>query len=141
MARILVIDDDASLRRLLRLALERRGYAVVEAANGAAGLAAYAVEPADVVITDMQMPVMDGLQLMMALHRMYPTANIIALSAGQQTLALARPFTQRTFAKPFPLRPLLAAVDDLVAAVAPSEHLPGTLVARQTGLPVAVAVR
>jgi CheY-like chemotaxis protein len=119
MARILVIDDDASLRGLVRSVLEGQGYEVVEATNGAEGLACYGVAPADVVITDMQMPVMDGLQVILALRRTCAPAPIIAISGGVNTLDLVRPLTQRTFEKPFQLRSLLAAVHELVCPPTP----------------------
>ena len=61
MARILVVDDDKAVRLLLRASLERQGYTVVEAENVDEGLRYYRAAPADLVITDIQMPVMDGL--------------------------------------------------------------------------------
>jgi two-component system nitrogen regulation response regulator NtrX len=114
--RILVIDDDASIRFLLRGVLEMEGYSVVEADNGYNGLQCYWAELPDVVITDMQMPVMDGLQMITELRRACPTANIIAMSGGQRALKLAKPLTQRTFEKPLPLPQVLAAVQELVSA-------------------------
>jgi len=60
-ARILVVDDDNAIRCLLRVVLERRGHSVVEAANGAEGLRCYRAAPTDLVITDIQMPVIDGI--------------------------------------------------------------------------------
>ena len=56
MATILVIDDQAPLRRLLRTVLERAGHEVTEAPNGRLGLAVYRERHADLVITDMLMP-------------------------------------------------------------------------------------
>lgn len=117
-ARILVIDDDASIRRLLRGVLERQGYDVVEAEDGYEGLQRYWTEIPDVVITDMQMPGMDGLQLIMELRRTCPTAKIIAISGGQRTLNQARPLAQCVFEKPFQLGNFMAAVRELVSAAA-----------------------
>jgi CheY-like chemotaxis protein len=122
-ARILVIDDDASLRFLLRSMLERQGYSVIEADNGYDGLQCYWAELPDVVITDMQMPVMDGLELILALRRACPTAKIIAMSGGKQTLNLAQPLTPWTFEKPLRTGQLLAAVQELVSA--PETSPPG----------------
>lgn len=121
-ARILVIDDDASLRLLLRGVLERQGYSVVEADNGYAGLQCYGAELPDVVITDMQMPVMDGLQLILELRRTCPTAKIIAISGGKKTLNLAKPLTQWAFEKPLQIGQVLAAVQELVSAPETSAH-------------------
>jgi DNA-binding response OmpR family regulator len=58
--RILVVEDEPRLRDLLRLYLERDGYAVTDAADGAAALAAYDAEPPDLVILDLMLPRMQG---------------------------------------------------------------------------------
>ena len=121
MARILVIDDDESIRFLLRAVLEFQGYDVIEAENGYEGLLCYQAEPADLVITDMQMPVMDGLELLMELQRTFPRVKVIAISGGRRTLEVARTFTPHTFEKPFSLEEVLDTVHELVAAAMPSE--------------------
>ena len=69
-ARILVVDDDKAVRLLLRAVLERRGHSVVEAENGDEGLRYYRAAPADLVITDIQMPVMDGYETTRAIRLM-----------------------------------------------------------------------
>jgi len=117
-ARILVVDDDASIRSILRGVLEQQGYEVVEAEDGYEGLQCYWAELPDVVITDMQMPGMDGLQLIMELRRTCPAAKIIAISGGRRTLNLARPLAQGAFEKPFQLGNLIAAVRELVSTTA-----------------------
>ena len=116
MPRILVIDDDAMIRTLLRTVLEREGYDVSEAINGADGLQQYQTTLPDLVITDLQMPVMDGFQLLQELQRMVPPPAVIVISGDQHTLLRARALTPHTFAKPLPLQQLLAAVHALVAA-------------------------
>ncbi len=121
MARILVIDDDESIRFLLRAVLEFQGYDVIEAENGYEGLLCYQAEPADLVITDIQMPVMDGLELLMELRRTFPRAKVIAISGGRRTLEAARTFTPHTFEKPFSLEEVVDTVHELVAASMPSE--------------------
>jgi two-component system chemotaxis response regulator CheY len=63
MSTILVVDDSATMRALVRQALEPDGHTVVEAPHGAAALAALERSPADLVITDVIMPEMDGLGL------------------------------------------------------------------------------
>src|ERR1700675_3186654 len=102
-APILVIGDDESIRFLLRTVLELHGYDVVEAENGYEGLLCYQAEPTDVVITDMQMPVMDGLELITELQRDFPWAKVIAISGGRRALEVARTFTPHIFEKPFSL--------------------------------------
>jgi two-component system chemotaxis response regulator CheY len=64
---ILIVDDSASLRQVLRMALEEAGYQVREAADGQDALARLAEAPADVVVSDLHMPRLDGLGLLRAL--------------------------------------------------------------------------
>jgi len=111
--RILVIDDDAAIRELLRFVLEEEGYKVIEAANGAEGLQWYQAEPTDLVITDLHMPGMEGLALLEALRRVVPTPALMAISGDQEALTQAKRFTPHTFAKPLPLEQVLEAVRTL----------------------------
>jgi len=119
-ARILVVDDDDSIRFLLRAVLELRGYDVIEAENGYEGLLRYQAEPTDLVITDMQMPVMDGLELIMELQRAFPWVKVVAISGGRRTLEMARAFTPYTFEKPFSLEEVLDTVQELVSTPTPA---------------------
>jgi CheY-like chemotaxis protein len=111
--RILVVDDDAAIRELLRFVLEEEGYEVIEAADGAEGLQQYQAAPIDFVITDLQMPGMDGLELMMTLQRMVPTHALMAISGDLDALTQARGLTPHTFAKPLPLEQVLEAMRSL----------------------------
>ena len=79
---ILLIDDDATVRRSLRLGLERSGYEIVEAADGDQGIAAFAARPADLVVTDMLMPEVDGVETIRALRKLHRTVPIVAISGG-----------------------------------------------------------
>jgi len=60
---VLIVDDSASVRRQLRRALEGDGYSVVEAENGQRGIDAIGDGPVDLMIVDVNMPVMDGLEM------------------------------------------------------------------------------
>lgn len=82
MSRILLIDDDDSLRRALRLALEKSGFAVTAVGDGRAGLAAFEIQPVDLVITDLVMPNMEGVETIRALRKLAPHVPIIAISGG-----------------------------------------------------------
>lgn len=62
-ARALVVDDDPSMRAILRHLLELEGWEVTEAETGAAALKAYRVQPPDLVLTDLEMPRMSGEEL------------------------------------------------------------------------------
>jgi CheY-like chemotaxis protein len=115
-ARILVVDDDQAIRLLLRAMLERRGHAVVEARNGDEGLQYYRAAPTDLVITDIQMPVMDGMQMMKELRGDFPTAKIIAISGEKGQLAAAQTCSQCTFEKPLYMEEFLDAVQKFASA-------------------------
>lgn len=114
MATILVIDDQAPIRTLLRQALEGAGHQVLEASNGRAGLELYREEPADLVITDIDMPEMNGLEMMLELTRNFLNVKVIAISGGAEgsnVLNLAKLLGARqTFQKPLDLKTLLTAV-------------------------------
>ena len=79
--KILVIDDDESLRRVLEYNLAQEGYAVLTAGSGEQGLELLRKEGADVVVTDVRMPGMDGLQVMEAIRKHDPNTQVIILTA------------------------------------------------------------
>ena len=119
-ARILVIDDDATLRSAVRRILERAGYDVLEAGDGEAGLRLHQEQGADVVIVDIFMPERDGLELIRDLRATSPEAKIVAMSGGGRSgkIDLLKDATvfgaSRTLWKPFEMNELLAAVRDLL---------------------------
>ena len=80
--RILVVDDDADFRSMLRSALQLAGYSVDVARNGRAALAVQRQSPADVLITDIFMPESDGFEAIDAFRRNFPSTRIIAISGG-----------------------------------------------------------
>jgi DNA-binding NtrC family response regulator len=82
MATILVIDDDASIRRSLRRILELHGHQVREADNGSAALDLEARGDLDLVITDIYMPEMDGIEFLIRFRDLYPRTPVIAISGG-----------------------------------------------------------
>ena len=114
MATILVIDDEEIVRVLLRSTLEAAGYQVTEAANGRQGLELYRQEPTDLVITDIVMPEMNGLDLLLELTREFLQAKVIAITGAgekQNVLDVAKLLGARqTFQKPFSMPDLLSAV-------------------------------
>ncbi|MEO5362391.1 MAG: response regulator [Magnetococcus sp. DMHC-8] len=82
MSRVLVVDDDAAIRALLRAFLEEDGHHVEEATDGQQGVRRYQETPVDIVITDVLMPEQDGLELIIELKEMFPEVRIIAMSGG-----------------------------------------------------------
>jgi len=78
----LIIDDEAHVRRMMRLTLETAGYAVGEAADGPQGLAAFADGTTwDIVLLDQKMPGMDGLEVLRRMQARAPTARVIMVTA------------------------------------------------------------
>ena len=118
MATILVIDDDESFRSMLRRTLQRAGYDVVEADEGAVGLRTLSGVSVDLVITDIIMPNMEGIETLRVLRRAYPDLKVIAMSGGGRIRAdtyldVAHTFGAfRTLAKPFDNAQLFSAVED-----------------------------
>ena len=113
-ATILIIDDEESIRALLRTTLEGAGHEVTEAPNGRIGLVLYRSRPTDLVITDILMPEMNGLDMLLELTREFLHAKVIAISGAggeQNILDVAKLLgARRTFRKPFSLPRLLDAV-------------------------------
>jgi two-component system response regulator (stage 0 sporulation protein F) len=114
MATILIIDDEEPIRALLRFALEAAGYEVTEAANGRQGLDLYRQSPKDLIITDIAMPELNGLDLLLDLTREFLRAKVIAISGvgGEDNVLEVAKFlgARRTFEKPFSMPRLLDAV-------------------------------
>jgi DNA-binding response OmpR family regulator len=111
--RVLVIEDNVDLRDYLRLALESQGYEVLTARNGQEALGYLDGHPVDVVLTDLFMPEMDGIETIAALRRQFPGVRVIAMSGrpGVDYLAVARELgVANTLRKPFEIDELLAAL-------------------------------
>lgn len=113
-ATILIIEDEAPIRALLREVLEHAGYRVVEAPDGRIGLELYRKAPTDLVITDIAMPDRNGLQATRELARELFPAKVIAMSGapGKQYLCDVAKLlgASRTLQKPFHREELLEAV-------------------------------
>jgi YesN/AraC family two-component response regulator len=127
MARILLIDDDDSVRRVLRLMLDQFGHVVVEARNGREGIEMFMEANADLVITDIVMPEKEGLEVLKELRKLLPAVKIIAISGGGRVnptdyLRMAKFLGAATvLAKPISCEALIGAVNEvLLPIVAPS---------------------
>ena len=84
-SRILIVDDSSLARRRARSILEAGGYEVIEADDGMAALERYFVEKPDVVMLDLVMKGMYGLEVLAQLRQMDPDARVIVVSADVQT--------------------------------------------------------
>jgi len=121
MARILIIDDDAMIRGLLREWLESAGHEVIDAEDGNVGVKLYKQNPSDLVITDIVMPDKEGIETIREIRRDFPDAKIIAVSgggslmSGSACLDLAEGLgVQRALAKPIDLPELLLTIREVL---------------------------
>lgn len=112
--KILLVDDDADLLRLLSLRMKNAGYQISTAANGREALSLLAIEHPALVITDLKMDEMDGMALLDAIRRDYPTLPVIILTAHGSIPDALVAANQGVFAfltKPFDGKELMAEVE------------------------------
>lgn len=121
---VLVIDDAATVRYMVRGALERAGYRVQEAANGEEGIAQLQCATPNLVITDIFMPVRDGIETIKEIRSRYPGILILAISGAGTRLNLnmlkiaSRLGAHATLKKPFSSEALLAQVKAVLGSEA-----------------------
>lgn len=84
--KILIVEDDDNIRELLRLYLEREGFQISEAENGAVGLSTWKAENPDMMLLDVMMPVMDGWQVCKEIRASGSTMPIIMITAKGETM-------------------------------------------------------
>jgi DNA-binding NtrC family response regulator len=121
MARILIVDDDPWVIKIFQQILEAEGHEIITAGNGQEGLNQFRQSPTSLVITDMVMPVKDGLKMIMELERESPKVPVIAISGGgvidaERYLTLAESIgTRMTLTKPVSKQDLIDAVNAALA--------------------------
>src|SRR5438552_6763369 len=125
-ARILVVDDAPQVRRVLRATLTAEGYTVSEARDGGEALELFATEPFDIILLDVNMPGIDGLQacreirgksdvpIIMLTVRDAERDKVLALDAGADDYVV----------KPFGIEELLARIRAALRRYAPGDTLP-----------------
>lgn len=116
---IIIADDDAGLRRALKLALETRGYRVQVAVHGADALVMQRQDPADVLITDIFMPDSDGFEAVDGFHAQFPGTKIVVMSGdakkarGEYLKSAELIGVDATLKKPFQVETLLQILRSL----------------------------
>ena len=112
--RVLVIDDDASVRQVLRFLLAAFGYESQPAADGPSGLAQFVKGGWDVVLTDLEMPEMSGWQVIEAIRQRDPTMPIVIVTAfsDPDVERRAREWAAPVVTKPFSMATLKAAIGE-----------------------------
>jgi CheY-like chemotaxis protein len=124
MAKILLIDDMAGVRRTVSAVLKRAGHSVAEAGDGGAGMELLKSDRFDLVITDMLMPNHDGMEVILFLEQQPNRPRVLAISGGgsqvssDEAFMLARSKADATLAKPFDNSELLATIDRLLKVAA-----------------------
>ena len=113
MIRILLAEDDQVMREYLARALERSGYAVVAVDRGTAALPLIEAEPFDLLLTDIVMPEMDGIELAQRAGEIRPEMRVMFITGfAAVTLKAGKAMPQaRVLSKPFHLRDLVMEVD------------------------------
>lgn len=117
---ILLIEDDKELRALIRDALTRKDFNVLEADNGKEALALFKAGITELVVTDLIMPEEDGLKVIMNIREKKPEIKVIAISGGGKAgpgsyLNLAKALgADAVFSKPFSINTLVEKVENLL---------------------------
>lgn len=120
MALLMIVDDDPMIREMLTQAFINENYDVIDAPDGKTALKKFRTENVDVVITDIIMPDMEGIETIRELRKIKPDAKIIAFSGGgsispEGYLKIASSMgAQYTFQKPISIKELSEAVKDLL---------------------------
>ena len=117
MPKVLIIEDQPDIRALYQEAFETAGYEVVEASNGQIGIEVYTSGGVDLVITDIEMPIKDGHEVIDEIRKINKAAKIIAVTgAGLHHLPVAHDGgADRIFEKPLRPRDLLEAAKELIS--------------------------
>lgn len=131
MARVLVIDDDEAIRTLAKAMLSGVGHEVEEAADGSEGLRMFEKRRADVVITDINMPGMDGHEFIASFRKRHPGVPIVAISGGGAAstddllLRAAKLGAAEVIMKPFEFGQFVGSVKRALATRAGGADAPG----------------
>ena len=127
MALIMIVDDDAQIQLALRQIVESAGHRVIEASNGQDAIDLFEEFFPDLVITDLFMPHMDGIEMIRLIRRMTTAARIIAISGGgggwnylESVVALG---ANLALQKPFTYSQLLSAIDRLLGGRTPVDSV------------------
>ena len=129
MALIIIVDDDTHIQLALRQIVESAGHRVIEATNGQDAVDLFEEFHPDLVITDVFMPHMDGIEAIRAIRRTTPNAKIIAISGAHIDCAwnyldsVIGLGADLALQKPFTYSQLLSAIDRLLVARPPAESV------------------
>jgi CheY-like chemotaxis protein len=123
---VLIVDDNNEIREMLKIALIRRQFTVLEAVNGKDAIAHFKPTITDLVVTDLIMPEEDGLKVIIKLRELKPSIKIIAISGGGKAgpgsyLSLAKALgADAIYSKPFSINVLISKIEQLLADEQPA---------------------
>ncbi len=123
--RILIIEDDESMAKYLSRVLVKQGYSVILAFDGEEGMRRFSTEKVDLILTDVFMPVSDGIDFMIELRKKNENVKVIAMSGGSKALGDTDFFLNVTkdfgahavLRKPFSNDELIFSISSLLSAV------------------------
>lgn len=124
--RILIVDDDPDVHRLLEAALQVPGRQIESAYDGLAGLARVQAAAYDLVLTDVNMPGMDGLTLMQRIHEVRPGTRVVVLTVASTPENIVQAIRDQAFSyfsKPFTIQAVGAMVDQALSSSRPEEDI------------------
>lgn len=125
MAKILIVEDEAHICRVMSMWLTRQGHSVLQTSNGKMALDVLDRETVDIIISDMNMPILDGLGLAKTVrHKLGLKTPILLVTARCDQRALAeelKPLQVKTCPKPFVPSRLVADIEKLLAEAAVEE--------------------
>lgn len=130
--KILVIDDEASIRRLLRISLEAEGYSIIEAADGKEGLALAASQRPDLIILDLGLPELGGLEVIKRLREWASTPVIVLTVRDEESekVALLDAGADDYLTKPFSVPELLARIRTAIRHTQSADTEPVVVIGR-----------
>ncbi|HTS14005.1 MAG TPA: response regulator transcription factor [Candidatus Limnocylindrales bacterium] len=125
-AKVLVVDDEPQVRRVMRVALTAEGYTILEARNGEEALECFRSTPPDIVLLDLNMPVMDGLAVCREIRRHSPVPIImLTVRSSERDKVLALDAGADDYVvKPFSMQELLARIRAALRRAKPLDKLP-----------------
>ena len=122
--KILIVEDDENIRELLRLYLEREGYEISEAENGAVGLSKWKAENPDMMLLDVMMPVMDGWQVIREVRESGSSIPVIMITAKGETMdkvSCLELGADDYIVKPLEMREVVARVRAVLRRLSPDD--------------------
>ena len=122
MAKLLIAENELAVREFIGRGLEQRGHKVTSAQDGSEAVEALKKGKFDLLLTDIDMPIMDGIALALSAGRDYPKMKIIIMSGHEHQIERAQGLSDlvyRVISKPFTIAKICEVVDDVISTKKP----------------------